>query len=127
VGYSGLAEVEFMYHDKHERFELLEANPRIWGWHSLAIHAGVDLPYLAYAEAIGKPYSVGAFREGVKWMRLTTDVPTALTELWRGRLSLADYVKSVRGSRDAVFSLSDPLPFLMDLLLVPYYAKQRGF
>jgi len=127
IGYSGLAEVEFMYDPKHARFEFLEVNPRIWGWHTLAIYAGVDLPYLAYAGAIGEKCTMGAFREGVKWMRLTTDLPTVATEMWHGRLTLGEYLRSVWGSHDAVFSLSDPLPFIMDFLLVPYYAKHRGF
>lgn len=127
IGYSGLAEVEFMYDPKHDRYEFLEVNPRIWGWHTLAIYAGVDLPYLAYADTIGERFTVEPFREGVKWMRLTTDIPTVTTEMWHGRLTLGEYLRSVWGSTDAVFSFSDPLPFIMDFLLVPYYAKHRGF
>ncbi len=69
IGYSGLAEVEFMYDPKHARFELLEVNPRIWGWHTIAIRAGVDLPYLVYADAVGEEIAPGPFREGVKWVR----------------------------------------------------------
>jgi predicted ATP-grasp superfamily ATP-dependent carboligase len=127
IGYSGLAEVEFMYDPKHARFELLDINPRIWGWHTLAIHAGIDLPFLAYADAIGQPVSVGTFREGVKWVRMTTDILTVVSEMWHGRLTLGGYLKSLRGCKDAVFTLSDPLPALMEVLLIPYYAKHRGF
>jgi D-aspartate ligase len=127
IGYTGLAEIEFMYNPKHSRFELLEVNARIWGWITLAVHAGVDLPYIAYAYMVGEQVSGQAFREGVKWMRLTTDIPTAAAEIRHGRLKPGDYLRSIWGSRDAVFSIDDPIPFLAELMLIPYYARHRGF
>lgn len=127
IRYTGLAEVEFMYDQKHNRFEFLEVNPRIWGWHTLAIRAGVDLPYLAYAQALGERVTPGTFRAGVRWVHLTTDIPTVATELWHHHLSLRDYVRSMRGTKDAVFAWNDPLPFIMEWLLIPYFIKKRGF
>lgn len=127
IGYTGLAEVEFMWDRIHNRYEFLEVNPRIWGWHTLAIYAGVDLPYLAYADALGEQPCHCSVQEGVKWVRLTTDLPVVATEMWNGRLTIGEYVRSIRGSNDALFSLRDPLPFLMDWLLIPYFAKHRGF
>ncbi len=129
IAFSGLAEVEFMYDQKDARFELLEVNPRIWGWHTIAIHAGLDLPYLAYADAIGQEVAVGPLREGVKWIRLVTDIPTAIPEILSGRLAMRQYLASMSGDIGfAVLSLSDPLPFMADLFLGPYnYLKSRGF
>lgn len=129
IAYSGLAEVEFMYDQKDGRFELLEVNPRIWGWHTITIRAGLDLPYLAYADAVGREFAVGPEREGVKWVRLVTDVPTAFSEFLSGRLTVRDYLASISGGTTfAVLSLSDPLPFAADLFLGPYnYFKNRGF
>jgi len=128
IAYSGLAEVEFMYDQKDERFELLEVNPRIWGWHTIAIRAGLDLPYIAYVDAIGKELKVEPVREGVKWVRLVTDVPTAALEILAGRLTVRQYLASMFGDTEfAVLWLSDPLPFVADLFLVPYHMKHRGF
>jgi D-aspartate ligase len=128
IGYTGLAEVEFMYDPKHARFEFLEVNPRIWGWHTIAIRAGVDLPYLAYAEAIGNAIAPGPFREGVKWVRMITDLPTVATEIWHRRLTFGEYIRSIRGRKEfAVFALDDPMPSIMELLLIPYYVRHRGF
>lgn len=129
VGYSGLAEVEFMYDARHERFELLEVNPRIWGWQSIGKRAGVNVPYLAYEQALSPTTLARATaRTGVKWMRLITDAPTAAGEIRRGRLTVSQYLRSMRGPLEfAVLSLNDPLPFLMELFLIPYYAKRRGF
>jgi len=129
IAFSGLAEVEFMYDQKDARFELLEVNPRIWGWHTIAIHAGLDLPYLAYADAMGQEVAVGPLREGVKWVRLVTDIPTAIPEILSGRLAMRQYLASMSGDIGfAVLSLNDPLPFIADLFLGPYnYLKSGGF
>jgi D-aspartate ligase len=128
LSYTGLAEVEFMYDERDKRFELLEVNPRIWGWHTIAVRAGLDLPYFAYADAIGLEVPVRQPRAGVKWVRLVTDVPTALGEIRGGRLSVRQYLASLSGDLEFdVLSASDPLPFLADVLLVPYYAVHRGF
>ena len=128
IGYSGLAEVEFMYDERHARFELLEVNPRIWGWHTIAIRAGLDLPYIAYLDALGKEVTLGPVREGVKWVRVVTDVPTAVREILARRLGVREYLASMSGDTEfAVLSLSDPLTFVADVLLVPYYMKHRGF
>ncbi|MHB1295066.1 MAG: carboxylate--amine ligase [Anaerolineae bacterium] len=127
TGYSGLAEIEFMYDRKHERFEFLEVNPRIWGWHSVAARAGLHLPYLAYADMLGLPVIPSAPRIGTRWVRLVTDIPTAFSEIRAGRLSLRSYLASLTGDlEDAVFTWSDPLAFVADVLLVPYYARKRG-
>ncbi len=127
IGYTGMAEVEFMYDPKHSRFEFLETNPRIWGWFNLSIYAGVDIPYVAYADLIGETYHPGMFKEGTKWMHMVTDVPTAFSEILHRRLKIGDYFRSIIGSRDAVFCLDDPMPFLAELCLIPYIAKRRGF
>jgi predicted ATP-grasp superfamily ATP-dependent carboligase len=130
IDYTGLAEVEFMYDGRHERFELLEVNPRLWGWHSIALRAGLELPYLAYADALGQDHGewIPENGERVKWIRLLTDVPTAAVEIAGGRLSLRDYLTSLSGDVEwAVLSLDDPLPFIVDLALLPYYFKHRGF
>ncbi len=127
IGYTGMAEVEFMFDTKHDRFEFLEVNPRIWGWINLSMHAGIDIPYIAYSDMIFEPYLPGKFSEGVKWIHLATDLPTAFEEIVHGRLTIQDYFRSIYGSRDAVFCPNDPIPFLAELCLIPYIAKRRGF
>jgi len=129
ISYSGLAEVEFMYDPRYARFELLEVNPRIWGWHTITIRAGLHLPYLAYANAIGEQVNAGSARDGVKWVRLVTDVPTAASEILGGRLPVRQYLASLLGDVEfAVLSPRDPLPFVADLFLGPYnYINSRGF
>src|SRR5262249_4524985 len=69
IGYTGLAEVEFMRNPKRDRFELLDVNARLWAWHSLLIGAGIDLPFFAFADALGQSPAIGPLRPGgAKWV-----------------------------------------------------------
>jgi predicted ATP-grasp superfamily ATP-dependent carboligase len=119
IQYTGLAEVEFMWDPKHTRFELLEVNARLWAWHGLAIAAGLDLPYVAFADALGQNPPIGAMRQGVKWVRLLTDVRAAAQEILTGTTTVQQYLTSLRGTTAfAVFSPSDPIPFIAEPFLM---------
>jgi predicted ATP-grasp superfamily ATP-dependent carboligase len=128
MGYYGLSEIEFMRDDRDGKYKLIEMNARPWGWHTLAINAGVDLPYLLYLDATGHSVRANGFTQGVKWCHLVTDIPTVIGEIGKGRMKISDYLRSVKGiKQDAVFSVSDPWPFVMEILLSPYLWIKRGF
>jgi D-aspartate ligase len=128
VGYYGIAEVEFMRDPRDGKYKLIEVNPRIWGWHTLAIRAGVDFPYMLFQDMIGEKLQAPDPAEHVKWVRLITDIPTVLKEIIRGRMSIGDYLKSMRGPKEfAVLALDDPLPFVAEVLMALYLWIKRGF
>jgi D-aspartate ligase len=128
INYYGFAEVEFMQDPRDGSYKLIEVNPRVWGWHTIAIASGVDLPHLLYQDMIGEEMDVRLPSDHVKWVRLITDVPTGLSEIIKGRLKIGDYLKSMKGKKEfAVFSLNDPLPFLVEVALLPYLWIKRGF
>ena len=128
MDYHGLCEVEFIKDPRDGVYKFLEVNPRVWGWHTLALRAGVNLPYLSYLDTMNQETRDGYFKKGVKWVRLMTDVPTVLSEMARGRMRLKDYFQSMKGEKEfAVLSLRDPLPFLGELFLLPYLWRKRGF
>ncbi|WP_123913319.1 hypothetical protein [Bacillus sp. FJAT-42376] len=52
-GYYGIAETEFVYDKRDDTYKLLDVNTRVWKWIGLPIFSGVNLPLLAYKEAIG--------------------------------------------------------------------------
>jgi D-aspartate ligase len=54
LGCNGLAQVEFKRDPRDGRFKLMEINPRLWQWHSLAAASGVDLPLIAYRDLTGE-------------------------------------------------------------------------
>ena len=119
IHYTGLAEIEFMWNVKRARFELLEVNARLWAWHGLAVAAGLDIPYVAFAETLGLNSPIGTVRQGTKWVRPWTDMRAAAQEILSGTLSIRQYLISLRGKTVfSLFSLSDPIPFIAEPLLL---------
>jgi predicted ATP-grasp superfamily ATP-dependent carboligase len=126
LGYTGLVEVEFKRDPRDGRCKLLDVNPRVWGWHTLCARAGIDFTWLAWQLARGNPVKAGPARAGVRWTRLTTDLPTAAKEMRAGRLSVPDYVRSLRGPREhAIFARDDPLPGLLEVPLLAAEVARR--
>ncbi|MCA1667460.1 MAG: carboxylate--amine ligase [Thermomicrobia bacterium] len=66
-GYRGISEVEFIYDVRDGEHKLLDVNTRVWKWIGLPIAAGVDLPWLAYADATGTPEVAPPARDGLIW------------------------------------------------------------
>ena len=127
IGYYGLVELEFKHDTRDGMYKLLDVNARTWGYHSLGGRAGVDFPYLLFQDQLGKPIREAHARPGVRWIRLTTDVPNALRDIRARRLRTRDYLRTLFSvNTEAVFSLRDPLPSLYELTLLPYLAVKRG-
>lgn len=127
IRFSGLAELEFKRDPRNDVFKLLDFNARTWGYHTIAGEAGVDFPYLLFQRQLERPVAPQRTRSGVRWVRILTDLPTAIGEIRRGRLRLGDYLRSLnRAQVEAVFSREDPLPGLAELALIPYLAVKRG-
>jgi predicted ATP-grasp superfamily ATP-dependent carboligase len=128
IDYYGLVEVEYKLDPRDGQFKLLDVNARTWGYHTLGPSAGVDFPYLLYADQLGQTVESCCGRPGVSWVRLLTDFPTSMIELGRGRLDFRDYFRSLRDvNTEAVFSREDPIPGLVECALLPYLAAKRGF
>jgi D-aspartate ligase len=129
IDYYGLVELEYKHDRRDGQTKLLDVNARTWGYHSLGQRAGVDFPYALYADQVGVPGPAATVAAaGVSWIRLVTDLPTAVVEAARGRLRWRHYLRTVRRfDTESVFSLEDPLPGLAELCLLPYAALKRGF
>jgi D-aspartate ligase len=126
IDYYGLAEVEFKQDPRDGKYKLLDVNARTWGFHSLGFPAGVDFPYLLFADQMGLPPEDCRGTAGMGWLRWITDVPTAFTDLLGGHLSFGTYWKSLRQTRiESVFSKEDPLPSVMEIALLPYLIVRK--
>lgn len=121
IGYSGLVEVEYKFDERDNRYKLLDINPRIWTWSALGRQAGVDFPFLLWQMMTRKNVPEQTGRAGARWVRMSTDVPAALHEILRGRLSLSAYLRSLRAPiQFALMAKDDLLPGLLDLPLFIY-------
>ena len=127
IDYYGLVELEYKLDTRDGRYKLLDFNARTWGYHSLGTRAGVDFPYLLFADQTGQCPNPCQAAAGVRWMRTLTDLPTAFVALSRGALGLKAYLRSLRSLHtEAVFSRDDLLPGLAELAMVPYLYVKRS-
>ena len=128
IDYYGLAEVEYKLDHRDGKYKLLDVNARTWGFHALGAQAGVDFPYLLYADQVGAPVQSARGRAGVGWIRMVTDLPTSFAGICAGRLGTGAYLRSLRDfSIESVFSSEDLLPTLAEIALLPYLAVKRGY
>ena len=60
--------MEFKRDPRDGLYKLIEINARHYGTHALASAAGVDLSHVAYEDALGRPFTAGRQRDGVRWI-----------------------------------------------------------
>ncbi len=121
IRYTGLAEIEYKFDARDGRYKLLDINPRLWTWSPLGGRAGTDFPYLLWRMMMNRDVAEQTGRNGVRWMRASTDFPAAVHEMLRGRLSLGAYLRSFLSPiQFALMAIDDPLPGLLDLPLFAY-------
>jgi protein-tyrosine-phosphatase/predicted ATP-grasp superfamily ATP-dependent carboligase len=124
--WEGAAMVEFRARKSDGTAVLMEVNGRPWGSISLPVAAGVDVPYYIWQLAHGEQPSVPAYSAGirVRWtmgeLRRLEDLFTTSRKGFPPKPSpWGELVKFGRDllppTRDAVWSLRDPLPAIMEL------------
>jgi D-aspartate ligase len=120
VSYRGLGYVELKHDREADEFLIVEPNiGRPTGRSAIAEAGGVELLLAMYcdAAAIPAPKEWAQSYSGVKWVHLRRDTMAAVTLMRRGDLTVAEWIRSLRGPKSfAVLSLSDPLPFIFDIL-----------
>jgi D-aspartate ligase len=128
INYYGLVELEYKFDPCDGQYKLLDFNARTWGYHLLGQRAGVDFPYMLFADQNGVTIEPQRAQVGIKWIRLITDLPTGLVEIFHGNQDWRAYIRSLKGIHtESVFSIEDPLPGLAELMLIPYLCIKRGF
>jgi len=124
--YTGLVEVEFKRDSRDGRFKVLDVNPRVWGWHTLGSRVGVDFPYLLWQMIRGETVAEIHPRTRASWIRMNTDLPIAMLEIARRRLSAREYLRSFRRPiESAVFATDDPLPGILEFPTLIYLFCKR--
>ena len=126
IDFYGIVELEFKRDARDGQLKLLDVNARAWGFHALGPAAGVDFPYLLFADQMGYPIERARARAGVGWLRLVTDIPVALRDILSGYMSPTKYFQSLRRTKvESVFSSSDPLPSALEFALFPYFVAKK--
>jgi D-aspartate ligase len=119
VKFHGLGYLEVKRDSRTGEHYVIEANVgRPTGRSAIAEAGGVDLLYTMYCDTLGLPLPSGLvqWHTGVKWIYWRQDLRSAFYYWRTGELSLVEWARSWRGRKvDAVFSWSDPRPFLADI------------
>lgn len=120
VNMRGLAYLEMKRDTPSDNYLITEANiGRPTGRSATAEAGGVELLYTMYCDLLGwrLPDKLQQRYTEVKWIYLRQDIRAAFYRWRHGELTFAEWLKSLQGAKTfAVFSWSDPLPFVLDLL-----------
>ena len=74
----------------------------------------------------GQVTPVTSFKENIKWIHIYTDLGIVIREVLKRNMTIRDYLSSLNCKREfAVLSLDDPLPFIVETLILPYLWKSR--
>jgi D-aspartate ligase len=124
LAYSGAVEMEFKRDSRDGTLKLLDINPRTWTWTSIGEVAGANFPLAMWLISQGvMPPRVRA-QSGAHWTYLSRDLPQVCKQIFAGKLSPAQYLRSLFGATAfAAFATDDPLPAFVDVPL----ALQRYF
>lgn len=117
IKYKGIAEIEFKKDSKNGCFKMIEVNTRIWTQNNLATRCGVDLPYIAYNDILGRPFSGNSKRgQNIKWINCYDDFFGcfgASGYFKRGEITPTRWLKSLFSKKEhAVFAMDDLKPFM---------------
>jgi len=132
-GHHGISEVEFIYDDRSREYKLLDINTRVWKWIGLPMSAGIDLPWLAYADAVfGNVEAAPRQRDGLRWVYLKDYIAlrrhtSGVQETTLTRQEWLDLMAGSENSQivDAVFSSDDPAPFVQ--MIENLFAKTQYY
>jgi predicted ATP-grasp superfamily ATP-dependent carboligase len=114
---------------RDNEYKLIEINSRTWLWVGLARQCGINLPIYAfnYLNRIETIFPA-TYEQNRFWIHYLTDIPFGVVGAIRRIYNFADLLGDWFGESGspAVFSLTDPLPSVMELVLLPYVILKRG-
>jgi predicted ATP-grasp superfamily ATP-dependent carboligase len=114
VGYRGCVGIGWRYDSRDGLYKLLDVNARVSGIFRLFAGTNeMDVVRACYLDLTDQPIPDTTLQPGRKWM-LEDDVVPSLAAIRSGRLSVTDWLRSLRGVRELQwFAADDPRPGLM--------------
>jgi predicted ATP-grasp superfamily ATP-dependent carboligase len=113
IGYRGIVDMGFRYDRRDGTYRLLDVNPRIGSSFRLFVDGdGNDVVRVLYRDLAGSPPHPAGTRISRRWMVENQDLATATKLMWRRRLGVAAWIRSLRDVDElAWFAADDPAPF----------------
>jgi D-aspartate ligase len=111
LSYRGIFSAEFKLDERDGRFKLLEVNARPWWFIEFASRAGVNIPVLAYEDALGLDVvSIEDYEVNKKHMLAPQHLRALLALRKEHKVTVRSWLGSTWGASDAISRWSDPLP-----------------
>ena len=114
VGYRGCVGIGYRYDHRDRLYKVLDVNARVSGVFRLFTGTNeIDIVRACYLNLTGQEVPATMLRPGRKWM-LEDDVFVAMPAIKRGSLSIADWIRSLRGVQELHWlAADDPIPILV--------------
>jgi len=124
INYFGIVDCDFKKDPRDGKFKLLDLNPRFWMQISLPERCGINLPFIAYMETLGKSVKkVKSNIKNIKWIFMIDDIKSARISISTGEISILNWLSSLKGKKEfAIFNISDPYPSL-SLIINTFFSK----
>src|SRR6266576_3728783 len=118
IRFNGIAEVEFKFDPRDEKYKILDVNPRPWGWHTLGKAAGIDFAFLLWRQSLGLPIDPIDGHHRASWIREITDF-VAIAKSSNRSAEIKQLLSAVFSGHftSATFSFMDPVPFFAEFAL----------
>lgn len=111
MGFRGVYSAEFKKDERDGVFRLLEVNARPWWYVEFAARCGVDIVWMSYLDALGRPvperfdYEVGRTLAFPRY-----DLHACLDGIRAGEVTAGQCLRSWVGSDRPIFVWDDPMP-----------------
>lgn len=123
-GFYGIANTEFKYDKRDDKFKLIEINPRPGKWTYSATATGINFPLMAYYDILNIEYNHQKYsKKSIIWLCFFEDLYNSVLGGFKRAgypefsMSFTKYFKSIGGKKyDAVLNSEDMLPGIMYLL-----------
>lgn len=114
AGYRGIIDMDFCYDARDGLYKLVDVNPRIGSTFRLFVASdGMDVARALYLDLTGQPVPRSRASNGRKWIVEDLDLMASWRSSRHRKLTFRDWVRSLRGIREAAFfSWDDLLPVL---------------
>jgi len=112
INYQGLGGIEFKKDSRDGIYKIIEFNPRFGMWDGMSAYCGVNLPEIAYRDALGLEVEKRlSFQNGIIWVDWQRDIRAFFEYRSAGKLTFRQWSKSLLGEKIvAIYSYSDWKP-----------------
>lgn len=127
LNYSGVCEIEFLYDDQTNQYNLIEINARTWLWVELAKRCGIDLASILFFKLRKQIFeSPRNSSKQLLWYNPFTFFVFTLAHLFTGKTKWKIIQKWIKSKKvNALYSSSDRRPFFAYFLLLFSFYKRR--